>query len=111
VSLFPIAQAERAGWQRRAATELAALLDTHPDLPLIAWTVGPAGATLTGQIPGLAPSSQVRAGFAAWQAALGIDEHTETPGGPGVAYLRALTHRNRVRVGLAATVFADGHNR
>jgi hypothetical protein len=53
----------------------------------------------------------VRAGFAAWQAALGIDEHTETPGGPGVAYLRALTHRNRVRVGLAATVFADGHNR
>lgn len=111
MTLFPITQAERAGWQRRAAAELAAILHAHPDLPLIAWTVGPAGATLTGQIPGLAPAAQVRAGFEAWRAALVIGEHTETPSRSGVAHLRAATRHNRVRIGLAATVFDDGDDR
>ncbi len=47
--------AQRTG-ERRAAAELVAILTAHPDLPVIAWTVGPAGATLTGQVNGLAPA-------------------------------------------------------
>jgi hypothetical protein len=107
VTFFEITQAERAGWQRRSAAELAAILHTHRNLPLITWTVGSAGATLTGQINGLAPAAQVRTSFEAWRAALSIREHTETPSGPGIAYLRAVTRRNRVRVGLTATAFDD----
>jgi hypothetical protein len=105
VTGFEIIHAERAGWQRRAARELAAILDTHRDLPIITWTVGPAGATLTGQINGLAAAEQVRARFDAWRIVLMLGEHTKTPPGPGVAYLRAVTRRNRVNVALTATVF------
>ena len=32
----------------------------RPGLPVIAWTVGPAGSVLTGQVNGLAPAAQVR---------------------------------------------------
>jgi hypothetical protein len=105
VTGFEIIHAERAGWQRRAARELAAILDTHRDLPIITWTVGPADATLTGQINGLAPAEQVRARFDAWRTALMLGEHTKTPPGRGVTYLRVVTQRNRVNVGLTATVF------
>jgi hypothetical protein len=113
VTFFEITHAERAGWQRRAAAELAAILDTHRDLPVIAWTVGPVGASLIGRINGLAPAEQVRASFDAWRAALAICEHTQTPAGSGIAYLHAVTRRNRVRVGLTATVFDhdQGHDR
>src|SRR5712691_4691026 len=34
------------------ATELAAILDAHQDLPVIAWPVGPAGPVLAGQVSG-----------------------------------------------------------
>jgi hypothetical protein len=61
-----IAQADRARWQRRAAAELAAILDACPDLPCIAWTVGPAGSVLAGEVSGLAPAGQVRETFSAW---------------------------------------------
>ena len=49
-----IGQAERAAWQR-AAAELAAILDAHDDLPLITWTVGPAGSVLARRVSGLFP--------------------------------------------------------
>ena len=41
--IWEITQADRAGWQRRAARELAAILDGCGGLPPIAWTVGPSG--------------------------------------------------------------------
>ena len=34
-----ITQADRSGWQRRAAGELVIILAGHPELPVIAWTV------------------------------------------------------------------------
>ena len=49
-----IAQADRASWQRQAAAELARILEGHPELPCIAWTVGPASSVLIGQVSGLA---------------------------------------------------------
>ena len=65
-----IGQAERAAWQRRAAAELAAILDAHDDLPLITWTVGPAGSVLVGRVSGLGPAARVREVFTAWRKGL-----------------------------------------
>jgi len=108
VTGFEITHAERAGWQRRAAGELAAILDTHRDLPIIAWTVVPAGSTLVGHVNGLAPADEVRQAFDTWRAALTLIEHSEVTSCGGTTYLRAVAYRNRVRVGLTATVFDDG---
>jgi hypothetical protein len=87
-------QADQARWQRRAAAELAAILDGHGDLPCIAWTVGPAGSVLAGQVNGLASAARVRETFGAWRAALALEEH-------------AAARLHHVKVRLTATVF-DG---
>lgn len=108
---FEITQAERAGWQRRAARELAAILDTHRDLPVIAWTVASAGAaTLVGQVSGPFHAGQVRQVFHEWRTALTLVEHSEVTVGAGNTYLRAAVDRNRVQVRLAATVHEEVPN-
>jgi hypothetical protein len=99
-----IAQADRASWQRQAAAELARILEGHPELPCIAWTVGPASSVLIGQVSGLAPAAQVRQAFAAWRAALGLGECREQPGG-GASRLHAADRSGGVTVRLTATVF------
>ena len=48
-----IAQADRSAWQRLAAAGLARILDSHPDPPCIAWTVGPASSVVVGKVSGL----------------------------------------------------------
>jgi hypothetical protein len=106
VTGYEISHEDQAGWQRRAAAELGRILAEQRGLPVIAWTVGPAGATLSGRVGGLAPAARVRAVFDAWRAALGLDEHR--PGtSAGVTYLHAAADRNRVRVTLAAAVCDD----
>jgi hypothetical protein len=99
-----VAQADRALWQREAAAELAAILDAHADVPVIAWTVSAFGGSLSGQV--IAPASQVRGLFTAWQRALRLDDVAETPSGNGMAvYLRARTWRDGVLVTVTATAF------
>jgi len=105
VTGFEISHAERAGWQRRAAKELAAILEVNRDLPVIAWMVAPAGATLVGQVDGLASPGDVRAVFHSWRVALALGGHTETASGSATVYLRAVARRNRVQLALTATVF------
>jgi hypothetical protein len=105
--MFPITQAEQAGWQRRDTAVLAAILDTHRDLPVIVWTVWPAGAMLSGRIAGPGSAAEVRALFHDWRSALCLAEHSETVGGSGICYLRAVGRRDRVRLSLTATVFDD----
>ena len=107
MSLTEITHGQRAGWQRRAAAELAAILAAHRNLPVIAWTLGLAGATLVGHVNSLAPAEQVRGVFNAWRAALRLTEHSQTTSGGGTVYLRAVAHRNRVRLALTAAVFED----
>ena len=102
-----VTQADRARWQRQAARELAAVLDAHDGLPLITWLVGPAGPVLSGRVNGLSPAGQVRAVFAAWRAALALDESRERPGGGGTVFLQASARRGGVKVRLTATVFAE----
>jgi len=107
VTLFENTHGERAAWQRRAGGELAAILQTHRGLPIITWTVGSAGATLVGQVSGLAPAAEVRATFEAWRAALMLTERTEVASRAGIVYLRSVALRNRIQVGLTATVLND----
>ena len=105
-----VTQADRERWQRQAVSELASILDAHPGLPLIAWTVGPAGGGLAGQVTGPGPAGQARAVFSAWRAALGLEDHREHASGGGTVFLHAAACRGRVRVRLTATIFDDGHD-
>lgn len=99
-----VTQADRERWQLQAARELAVILDAHPGLPLITWTVGPAGGVLAGQVTGLA-AGRARAAFTAWQQALGLDDVTEIPASGGKpAWLRARALRSGVRVIVTAAV-------
>jgi hypothetical protein len=105
--MLQAAQSDRARWQRQAAAELATILDACRDLPCIAWTVGPAGRVLAGQVNGLAPAARVQETFSAWRAALALEEHREHRLGGGAIWLHAATRRHHVMVRLTATVF-DG---
>ncbi len=104
---WEITQADRACWQRQAVRELSLILDGCAGLPAIAWTVGPAGSVLAGRVNGLAPAGQVRAVFAAWRAALALEENRERPGGEGTVLLHASARRGGVRVRVTATVFEE----
>ena len=99
-----ITQADRSRWQQRAASELAAILAAHPDIPVIAWTVTAAGGALSGQV--LAPAEGRRGLFGQWRQALGLDDVTETPSASGTpVYLHARGARRGVTVSVTATVF------
>lgn len=101
-------QVEQWGWQRRAVAELAVVMTAHRDLPAIAWTVAPVGCTLTGHVNALVPAEQVRATFASWREALGLQEKVrQHVGSGGTVYLQAVADRGQVRVRLTATVFDD----
>ncbi len=105
-----ITQADRSRWQQRAAAELAAILDAHPGIPVIAWTLTAYGGALSGQVP--APAAGGRGLFGQWRQALGLHEVTETPAGTGTpVYLRARGVRGGVAVSVTATVFDDDEDR
>ena len=104
MTLFEITQAERAGWQRRAARELAAILDAHPDLPVIAWTVASAGSILVGHVSGPAPADQLRRTFDMWWEMLGHTPAEEVRFRDGTVVVKATSQRNRVRVTVTATL-------
>jgi aryl-alcohol dehydrogenase-like predicted oxidoreductase len=104
-----ITQADRSGWQQRAAAELAAILAAHPGIPVIAWTVTASGVALSGQV--LAPASVRRGLFGQWRQALGLDELTENPAPGGTAvYLHARGFLSGVSVSVTATVFDDAED-
>ena len=103
-----VTQADRSRWQQRAASELAAILAAHPDLPVLAWTVTASGGALSGQV--LAAAGR-RGLFGQWLQALGLDEVTETASGNGTpVYLHARGVRGGVAVSVTATVFDDGED-
>ena len=102
--IFESSQVERSLWQRRAAAELAAILRTHADLPILAWTVGAAGSVLLGRVAAPAATPEARAVFDTWKTALMLRESSSTSTG-GTVHLRAETRRNQVSVLVTATVF------
>ena len=105
-----ITQADRERWQRDAVGELAAILAAHPGLPLLAWSVGAAGGSLSGRIAGPVPGVGARAAFTAWQQALGLEDVLEVPavGGGSAVWLRASARRGSVRVAVSAVT--DGED-
>jgi hypothetical protein len=109
VTLFEITNVGRAGWQRRAVAELTRILDTHRDLPVVAWTVCSAGSALVGQVNAFPYAVEVRQVFEIWRVALFLEGPSQTTGG-GTVHLRASADRNLVRVRLTATVFGDAED-
>ena len=105
-----ITQAERSGWQHRAATALVRLLDKHRELPVIAWTVGPAGSVLVGRVNGLQPTATARAVFDAWTAALALGEYREHTH-IALTCLSAQVHRDSVTIVLQADLVVDDGDR
>jgi hypothetical protein len=104
-----VTQTDRFHWQRTAARELAAILEAHPELPAITWTIGPGGA-LSGRINGLTESAaEVRATFSAWRDALGLNEAAGqlAADDSAVIHLRASARRGTVSVSITANVFPD----
>jgi hypothetical protein len=100
-----ITRADRERWQRDAVRELAAILDAHPGLPLIAWVVGQSGGSLSGRIAG----AGTRAAFTAWQQALGLEDVLKVPAAlSGGTWLRARAWRGGVRITVTAVVPAAG---
>jgi hypothetical protein len=102
-----ITDAERSGWQRRAARELGIILNTHIDLPIIAWTLASAGSGLVGLVSGPARASQRREAFDAWRTALRLGSPCEVVFHDGTVVVKASAHRNQVRVTLTTTLPPD----
>jgi hypothetical protein len=100
-----ITQADRAGWQQQAARELAVILEDCGGLPLLAWTVGPAGGSLAGQVTGAGAC----AAFAAWRQALALGDVLETSVAAG-SWVRARVWRGGVCVTVTATIPASDRN-
>ena len=105
-----ITQADRSRWQQRAAAELAAILDAHPELPVIAWIVTASGGALSGQV--LAPAAGRRGLVRAsggrrwgWTRPPRRRLRNGTP-----VYLHARGVRGGVAVSVTATVFDDGED-
>jgi hypothetical protein len=58
---------------------LAAILDAHPELPAITWTLSCTGG-LAGQVNGIGiPPEEARATFTTWRQALRLDNVKEAP--------------------------------
>jgi hypothetical protein len=101
-----ISQADCWRRQRETLRALAGILDAHPDLPAITWTVSWLGG-VTGEVLGLGvPPEQVRATFTAWQQALRLEHVKEAPiRDTGIISLSGRTYRGTVRVGLTARAY------
>jgi hypothetical protein len=93
--------------QERAALALAEIIGDCRGLPLLTWTVIPAGSVLHGKVTGPAPAGQVRATVAAWREALGLEDYREWPGGRGTTRLHAAGQRGDVRVRISASLFEE----
>lgn len=72
-----VTHADHARWQLQAARELAVILGAYGDLPLLVWTVIPAGPLLEARLTGHAPAEQVRGTLAAWREALGLEGYRD----------------------------------
>lgn len=102
---FEPTSAQRAGWQRRAATTLTAILEEYRDLPRVAWTVGTAGSSLVGRI-GCGEPAVVRMSFDSWCDALAVEQWAETPAGGG-SHLSASVRTGGVKITLTALVVSE----
>jgi hypothetical protein len=109
--LGPVTNAERAGWQRRAARALVTLLDAAAkhDLPVLTWQVS--GSRLVGRCLDLDMTAR-RQDFERWCAFLGAVDRWPEHEVHGVRHLHATRRHGwgpdgRVEVVVLADLHAD----
>lgn|SRR5690625_932245 len=104
-----VSHTQRTRWQRSVIRELTTILHTYADLPVIAWTISPAGSVLIGQIDQYtARDADVAEVFHAWRQALMLTTGERVNIG-GVTHLAADAARGRIRVKLRGVIAdADG---
>ena len=102
--------------QRHAVTVLGRLLEraSTGGLPVISWTVGTAGASVTGRCDRPSGAAERRADYGTWRAELTAwagsppDTDRESPAGSGAVYLAAQWGwAAEARVVLAADIYPD----
>jgi hypothetical protein len=101
-----VTQADRWRRQRETLRVLADILDAHPDLPSICWTLGSNGGVI-GDVVGLGmPPEEARATFTAWQQALTLQEVKEAPiRETGIVSLVGKTYCGIVRIELTTRLY------
>ena len=104
---WEITQADRTGWQRQAVRELASIIEDCAGLPLIAWTVGPAGPVLAGRVNGLLGGGAGPGRVRRVAGGPGPEGQPGTARKRGTVFLQASAHRGGVKVRLTATVFEE----
>jgi hypothetical protein len=105
VTLFDITHGERAGWQQRPARELANDPARSPGLADHRVDLGFGRQhRVVGHVTGPASPDQLRRAFDSWRTALLPCQPSEVSFRDGTVFLKATTHRNRVRVTLTATL-------
>lgn len=100
-------QAEQAAWQRRAAHTLTTILREHPHLPVIAWTITPAGAALTARVTTPGDPHHSQRIFTAWATTLHLTERRTRHPGDIFTRLSAHGHLDGTRINLSATTSND----
>jgi len=94
--------ADRTRWQRQSARTLAAVLDAHPDLPVLVWTVTPAG--ISARVLVVASAHSALDDFTAWATALGLHQRRCSSPDGGRVYLHARGGIDTTRVTLTAVI-------
>ncbi len=98
-----VSEADRARWLRRSARALAVVLDSHPNLPVIAWTVTPVG--ISARVHVVTNAQAALNDFTAWTTALGLHQRRHhSPTDPERVYLHARGDIGGTRITLTAII-------
>jgi hypothetical protein len=100
-------QTGRAAWQLRAALTLTTILREHPHLPVIAWTITPAGAALTARVTTPGDPHDSEQVFTAWASALDLTEHRTCHPDDIITRLWAHGYLDHTRINLSAITSSD----
>jgi hypothetical protein len=98
-----VSAADRARWLRRSAHALLSVLDAHPNLPAIAWTVTPVG--ISARVHVVTNAQSTLNDFTAWTTALGLRQRRHhSPTDPERRYLHARGAIDGTRITLTAVI-------
>ena len=94
--------ADRARRQRRCAHTLATILDTHPNLPVLVWTVTAAGVSARVLVVDAMHAALDQ--FTAWTTALGLHPRRYDTPSLDRSYLHARGDIDGTRITITAVI-------
>ena len=97
-----VTPADRARWQRQSARTLAAVLDAHPNLPVLVWTVTAAG--ISARVLVVDSWHAALEHFTAWTTALGLHPRRYDTPDHDRSYLHARGAIDAPRVTITAVI-------